>query len=266
MSAAALAARDVAGHPRRRASGRGAPTGSGRRSASRRRRRRRRARCRCGCPRRPSSRCPSAAIVRPSGSQVGAANIDRGPRVIAVTARVSTSTTWMSRCAATRSASRRRFEVKAIRRPSGDQAGCASAARPSVRRLRRAGRGVDQPEVADPVVGEAGAVEHVVEPVDEPVVGRRRRARARGVRSMPRRRSSSARVAACEVRDDDEPRAVGRPLEGVDAARQVGQPARLAAVERQQVDLARRPRGPCRSSTSRPRPGGSSSTIARGPR
>ena len=39
--------------------------------------------------------------------------------------------------------------------------------------------------------------------------------------------------------DDHESRAVRRPLEGVHPARQVGQPARLAAVERQEVDLVR---------------------------
>ena len=37
--------------------------------------------------------------------------------------------------------------------------------------------------------------------------------------------------------DDHEPRAVGRPFERLDAAGQIGQAARLAAVERQEVDL-----------------------------
>ena len=36
---------------------------------------------------------------------------------------------------------------------------------------------------------------------------------------------------------DDQSGAVGRPLEGVDAARQVGQPARLTAVEGEEEDL-----------------------------
>src|SRR6185369_15871971 len=40
-------------------------------------------------------------------------------------------------------------------------------------------------------------------------------------------------------RQDREARAVGRPLERIDAPWQVGEPARLAAVERQQVDLRR---------------------------
>ena len=103
----------------------------------------------------PSYRWPSAAIVLPSGSHVGVVNIERGPRVTAVTARVATSTTWMSVWAEMRSASRRRFETNAIRRPSGDQAGSASG-RATVGQPRRlAGRDVDEPQVADLVVGEA---------------------------------------------------------------------------------------------------------------
>ena len=70
------------------ASGREGRTGCGPRPASRRRRPRRTATRRSGCRRRPPVRCPSAAIVRPSGSQAGAKKLDRGPRVTAVTARV----------------------------------------------------------------------------------------------------------------------------------------------------------------------------------
>ena len=155
----------------------------------------------------------------------------------AVTARVPTSTTWMSWRVVSRSASRRRFEVKAIRVPSGDQAGSRSETGPSVSAARLAGRDVDQPEVLDPVVDEPGPVEHVVEPVDEPVVGRRRRPAARARDRARAGARPPGRVAPTRRADDDEPRPVGRPLERLDAARQVGQAPRLAAVERQQVDL-----------------------------
>ena len=208
----------------------------------------------------PVIRCPSAAIVRPSGSQAGAKNSDRGPRVTAVTARVSTSTTWMSIRDESRSASRRRFEEKAIRRPSGDQAGSRSAARPSVSRRRRAGRDVDQPEVADMVVGEARAVEHVVEPVDESVVGRRRHARLRvavdaaaavvvgagGAVRGARRRPAASRRATTRTR----PRRA--------AGRSAGEPRRRREAG---AGPARCPRGPsdrvsARSAPPRPARGG----------
>ena len=92
----------------------------------------------------------------------------------AVTARVATSTTWMSRRDETRSALRRRFDVNAIRVPVRRPGRLAVGDGPSVRRDAAPVRHVDQPQVADPVVREARAVEHVLEAVDEPVVGRRR--------------------------------------------------------------------------------------------
>ena len=120
--------------------------------------------------------------------------------------------------------------------PSGDQAGSVSDVRPSVRRLAVAGRDVDEPQVLDPVVGEARAVEHVVEAVDEPVVGRRRRAGLGGDRG----RAGAGRrawVAPCDALTTTSRVPSGDHSNAVDAARQVGQPARLAAVERQEVDL-----------------------------
>ena len=81
-----------------------------------------------------SRRLPSAAIVRPSGSHVGTPKTEFGPAVIGETARVATSTTYRSG-RQRMSWSRRRFEEKAIRVPSGDQAGSWSATGPSVRRV-----------------------------------------------------------------------------------------------------------------------------------
>ena len=97
-----------------------------------------------------------------------------------------------------------------------------------------------------------------VEPVDESIVGRRRRpGLAPAVESAPalvrlaRRRRASVDVTTSRAPSGDHSNAV-------DAARQVGQAARLAAVERQQVDLVCGPRDPSgRSARS-----GSSSTIA----
>ena len=54
---------------------------------------------------------------------------------------------------------------------------------------------------------------------------------------MPRRRSSSARVAPIDGVTTTSRVPSGDHSKPVDAARQVGQPPRLAAVERQQVDL-----------------------------
>ena len=128
-----------------------------------------------------------------------------------------------------RSWSRRRFggerDPRAVGRPG---------------RLARPATGPSVRRVASPVATSTsqrwrirsyvkpGAVEHVVEPVDEAVVGRRAARRAWACASMPRRAASSSYVAPCEVETDHEPSAVGRPLERLDAARQVGQPARLA--------------------------------------
>ena len=100
-----------------------------------------------------------------------------------------------------------------------------------------AGRGVDEPDLAPAVLREAAAVLLEVEPVDEAVVARRRRAGLRVGRLAPRSRIGRA-IRSHRARQDGERRAVGRPLEAVDAARQVGQPARLArAGHRQEVDL-----------------------------
>ena len=135
-----------------------------------------------------------------------------------------------------RSGSRRRLAANAIRVPSGDQAGSPSAVGPSVRRRASPVVGVDEPQVRVAVVDEARAVEHVAEPVDVAVVGRRRLAGLRRGGPAAALRSSAS-VAPSELETTASRRAVGRPCEGVDAARQVGQPAGLAAVERQQVDL-----------------------------
>ena len=95
---------------------------------------RRTARCRCGFRPHPPSdgRGPRCAAIGQPGRAV---NIERGPRVIAVTVRVAdVHDVDVPVGSGARSASRRRFEVKAIRRPSGDQAGSPSGTRPSVSR------------------------------------------------------------------------------------------------------------------------------------
>ena len=188
-------------------------------------------------PARPSSRLPSATIDLPSGSQAGQPKIESEPALIRVTARLRTSTTQMSepegevRVATPVRGERdppcRRATTRATRRSTG----------PSVRREASPRRHVDEPEMVDAVVGEPGPVEHVVEPVDEPVVRRRRRPRlVRPVR--PRRCRSASRVASCEVEVTTSRVPSGDHSNPLDAARQVGQAPRLAAVERQQVDLA----------------------------
>ena len=75
-----------------------------------------------------------ASSDRPSGVHVENPNIDCCPALIAVTFIVATSTTWTCE-RSTRSGSRPRSEVNAIRRPSGDHDGWVSATGPSVRRL-----------------------------------------------------------------------------------------------------------------------------------
>ena len=101
---------------------------------------------------------------------------------------------------------------------------------------RRASCDIDEPQLAHAVVHEALAVEHVFEPVDEPVVGLGRVAAARRARDPP---SSIVLVARRLVRraDDDQACPIRRPLERLDTARQIGQPPRLAAIERQEMDL-----------------------------
>ena len=185
----------------------------------------------------PRYRLPSAATVRPSGSHVGVPKFDSGPAVIGRTARVATSTTWMSGRAAevvVPAAVRGERDARAIGRPGR----LVVADRAVGQTRRRTARGIDQPEVLDPVVREAGAVEHVVEPVDEPVVGWRRLSGSR-LRVEPAPPAVLVAGGAVRARHDDQARAVGRPFEAAHAARQVREPTRLAAVERQQVDLLR---------------------------
>ena len=138
----------------------------------------------------------------------------------------------------------------------GDQAGSSSLTGPSVRRDAAPVATSTSHRCFDLVVEEAGAVEHVVEPVDEPIVGRRAARRPRGLALLPRRRASSACVAAVRRADDHEPRAVRRPLEPRHAARagRSGAAPRRRTVERQQVDLLRCPRGPSPSTAGRAPP------------
>src|SRR5436305_11941981 len=100
------------------------------------------------------------------------------------------------------------------------------------------GLGVHEPELADGVVHEADPVEVVAEPIDEVVI---RLGRLTGL-SRTRRAAPApilvARRTARAARDEQRP-AVRRPLEPVDAARQIREPASLAAVPRQEVDLLR---------------------------
>ncbi len=130
----------------------------------------------------------------------------------------------------------RRLAVKAIRVPSGLQAGSPSGVGPLTSDRASPVAGIDEPQVRVAVVDEARAVELVAEPVDVAVVGQRHLAGLRRggpaalLRLLRDRRPERAR-------DDRQPAPVGRPRELVRAARQVGQPPRLATVERQQEDL-----------------------------
>ena len=122
-------------------------------------------------PPRPSSRARAPRSSARRASTSGCRTPRVGPPVTAVTRRVATSTTWMS----WRSRGRGRAAVRRRTRSA-----CRPATRPA-RRPRRpirqpgrvAGRHVDEPQVLDPVVQEARAVEHVGQPVDEAVVRRR---------------------------------------------------------------------------------------------
>src|SRR4029077_1871409 len=78
--------------------------------------------------------------------------------------------------------------------------------------------------------------EEVAEPVDEVIVG------LRGLAGLRRRGLAPDPVILGPVRAvgrarHEEAAPVRRPFEPVDPAWEVGQPARLAAVERQEVDL-----------------------------
>ena len=130
----------------------------------------------------------------------------------------------------------RRFAANAIRVPSGDQAGPASADGPLTRARAVAGRRVHEPQVALAVVHEPGPVVLVAQAVDVAVVGQRRLA------GLGLGRPSAAALVLLErgaqgAGQDRELGAVRGPGERIHAARQVRQAARLAAVEGQQVDL-----------------------------
>ena len=128
---------------------------------------------------------------------------------------------------------RREGDARAIGRP-----GRVVVAGRAVGQARRLARGdVDDPEMGDVVVDEPRPVEHVAQPVDVAVV---RLGRVARLALLVEAASLPVVLAVRPVgrRDDDELRAVGRPLEAVDAARQIGQPAGLATVQGEQVDLA----------------------------
>ena len=169
------------------------------------------------------------------GSTTGRMKAASGPPAIFVTAPLATSTVktddrWSrSGCGA---AVGRERDPRAVRAPGGLALGVgpltSDRASPVV--------GIDEPQVRVAVVDEARAVELVAEPVDVAVVGQRHLAGLRRggpaalLRLLRDRRPERAR-------DDRQPAPVGRPRELVRAARQVGQPPGLAAVERQQEDL-----------------------------
>ena len=109
----------------------------------------------------------------------------------------------------------------------------------AVRQARGLARGgVHDPEVLDLVVEEPGRIEHVLEPVDESIVGLGRLA-GRGLRALAPPSGVLGVRRAMGRADSHEARAVGRPIEPRHAAGQVGQPARLTAeaIERKQMDL-----------------------------
>ena len=120
----------------------------------------------------------------------------------------------------------------AVRRPGRGRFGRAAGGQPA----RGARRDVDDPQVLDAVVGEAFAVEHVVEPVDVADVGfgRLMDVAVDCPPAPPRVLRVRRRVGG---RRDDQRVAIRRPLERRHAAWQVGQAARLATIEREQVDL-----------------------------
>ncbi len=105
-------------------------------------------------------------------------------------------------------------------------------------RSRRAGRHVHEPQVGVRVVDETGAVVLVAEPVEVAVIGERRLAGLGlpGPAPLPRVRLLRGPQGGGKHR---ERAAVRRPGEPGHAAREVREPPRLAAFERQQVDLDR---------------------------
>ncbi len=124
-------------------------------------------------------------------------------------------------------------DAGAVRRPRG----LGVRHRPVGQAAGLAGGHIDQPQVTDAVVLEPGAVEHVVEPVDEAVIGVRRLV---GLGLALRASLSGIVVVGRGMRGRDHHQAtpVRGPLERLDAARQVGEAARFARpVDRQEVDL-----------------------------
>ena len=119
----------------------------------------------------------------------------------------------------------------AVRRPGGSALGSRTAGQAG----RLAGPGVDEPEVGLAIVDEAGPVEEVAEPVQVAVVRGRRDARL--ARTLAPGPCIGLAIGGVRRGRHDQAPAVGRPGEAIDAARQVGQAACLAALEREQIDL-----------------------------
>ncbi len=124
-------------------------------------------------------------------------------------------------------------DARAVRREDG-----VLVVRASGREPPRSARGdVHDPEIGDAVVDEARPVEHVLEPIEIAVVGGRRLARPGWLDLLAA--GAGIRCARGPMRGalDHERPAVGRPGKAGHAPRKVGEPARLAAVEREQVHL-----------------------------
>ena len=120
--------------------------------------------------------------------------------------------------------------------PVGGPGGCGLRRGPNHERARLAGRDVHEPEVGVPVVDEPGAVVLVAELVKVAVVGERGLARLRLGGSAPLLRIGlqGGPQGRCQ---HGERAAVRGPGELVDPAGKIGEPARLATVEWQQVNL-----------------------------
>ncbi len=114
-------------------------------------------------------------------------------------------------------------DARAVRAPAGLAVVRGAGGQPA----RVAGLEVDAPQLARPVVGEAGAVELVEEPVDLADVGLRRRLRGRARR----------RLVGQGRADDAEGPTVGTPGDVRDIAWQPGDLVRLAAIQGQEPDL-----------------------------
>src|SRR5205085_4292078 len=97
-------------------------------------------------------------------------------------------------------------------------------------------RYVDDPQLRDRLIDEAGAVGHVSQSIDEVVV---RFGRLAGFRRLPLATGPAVLIAgrAARAAPGEEPAAVRRPLGAVGSPWQIGQATRLAAIEREEVDL-----------------------------